>query len=180
MNILSELKSKFDIAEPIFDYEIAQMGYSIEDIEETLEINVFEEILGVDFIPCRIFYLVGYSDFTQDYIKLYDSSISVIEKYFLGYNFEFGYYSGLTLTNKLGLSTQVPSKVSIQSNKATEFIDTQFVSITPNSSYSRDDLDYICLAEILKFNGRPEYDLSEIVQNLKSKCADEVKLAKYM
>lgn len=180
MNILNELKSRFEIAEPIFDYEIYDLGYENNDIIDTLESNVFEEVSGVDFIPCRVFYLVGYSDFTQDYIKLYDNSLSVVEKYFLGSNFEFGYYFGLTLQNKLGLSTQVPSKISIQSNKATKFIDTQFVSIVPNNSYTKEDLDYICLAEILKFNERPEYDLLKTIQSLKLKCTDEAKLMKYM
>lgn len=180
MNILNELKSRFEVAEPIFDYEIYDLGYTDSDIIDTLESNVFEELSGVDFVPCRIFYLVGYSDFTQDYIKLYDNSLSVIEKYFLGNNFEFGYYFGLTLQNKLGLSTQVPSKVLIQSSKTNKFIDTQFAFIVPNNSYTREDLDYICLAEILKFNERPEYDLSKIVKSLELKCTDEAKLMKYM
>lgn len=180
MNILNELKSKFNIAEPIFDYEIEQMGYSVSDIEDTIKSGVFEELNGVDFIPCRIFYLVGYSEFTGSNIILYRNSLSLIEKYFIGDDFEFGYYSGLTLQNKLGLSTQVPSKLSIQSNRATDIIDNEYFYIIPNTSYKRSDFDYICLAEILNFNGDIEYDLSKTLKELNSKCKDKSKLEKYI
>lgn len=180
MNRLEELKSKFDIAEPIFDYELTEMGFSDKDIKDTLEENVFEELFGVDYVPCRIFYIVGYSDFTKDYIRLYDSSLSIIEKYYIGKDFDYGYYFGLTLQNKIGLSTQVPSKVYIKSNRAVSNISNDLFVIESDICYSRSDLEYIYLAEVLNFNGRPEYDISEIVNTLKSKCVDEKKLERYL
>ena len=104
----------------------------------------------------------------------------MIEKYFIGDDFEFGYYSGLTLQNKLGLSTQVPSKLSIQSNRTTDIIDNEYFYIIPNTSYKRSDFNYICLAEILNFNGDMEYDLSKTLKELNSKCKDKSKLEKYI
>ena len=44
MNILNELKSRFEVAEPIFDYEIYDLGYTDSDIDDTLESNIFEEL----------------------------------------------------------------------------------------------------------------------------------------
>ena len=37
MNILGILKEKFSPTEPIFDYEIYDLGYSDRDIDDTLE-----------------------------------------------------------------------------------------------------------------------------------------------
>lgn len=179
MNILDKLKEKFDTVEPIFDYEIYELGFSDEDIADTLEQNKFEELIGVSEIPCRIFYIVGYSDFLNDYIRLFNTSESVITKYFLGKNFEFGFYYGLTLQNKLGLSTQVPAKIYIQSNKAKQNMNVGYFVIISNEDYVKDDSNYICLAEILNFKGEFEYDISLIYEDLSKKCTDLNKLNMY-
>lgn len=45
MNKLSIVKEKFDIIEPIFDYELYELGFS-DDISYTLVENVFDGLLG--------------------------------------------------------------------------------------------------------------------------------------
>lgn len=180
MDILDRLKEKFDIAEPIFEYELFDLGYSMDDIESALKEDIFEELFGVDFIPCRIFYLVGYSEFLRNNIKLYNRSTKLVEKYFLGNDFEFGFYFGLTLQNRIGLSTQMPLRLYIQSNRVTEIVDRDFFYVKPNICYKRCDLDYICLAEILKFNGTFDYDISETLKKLRLVCTDSIILNRYL
>lgn len=180
MNILNELKAKFDTVEPIFDYEIYEMGYSDTDIADTLEENVFEEVAGVVIVPCRVFCLVSYSELLVDYIRLFNTSESIITKYFIGNNFEYGFYYGLTLQNKLGISTQVPRQVFLQSNRIDKDIEYACYTIISNTTYTASDKSYICLSEILNYDGCIEYNIKDKLDRLKNECTDKELLSKYL
>ena len=117
MNILETLEEKFNTVEPIFDYEIYELGYTDSDIADTLKENVFEEInIDESFgIKSKAYTLVQYSELFNLYTKVQGNSEQIIIKYYIGNNNEYGYYSYLTLYNKLGLSTQVPNIMYIDS-----------------------------------------------------------------
>lgn len=157
MNILNELKSRFEVAEPIFDYEIYDLGYTDSDIIDTLESNVFEELSGVDFVPCRIFYLVGYSDIFNLYERLDNTSTSIIFKYFVGNDFEYGYLDGFCSLNRLKLSNQICFSYTIKSCRAKKEFELSQVKILPESN----NIDYKLTMCVNAFNNyRDAFDCS--------------------
>lgn len=131
MNKLSIVKEKFDIIEPIFDYELYDLGFSDKDISDTLEENVFEELFGVDIIPCRIFYLVSYSKEFDLYGRLNKDSNSITLKYFIGNKFEYGYLDGFCSLNFLKLSNQVCFSYNIKSVRADKVLKYSKFNISP-------------------------------------------------
>lgn len=108
MNILGVLKSKFKVVEPIFERDILALGYSLDDINDTLEENVFEKVAvniqGFDF--GNVYVLPQYSELFDLYARSIDK-FELIRIYFLGDNFEKGYYSGVFILNVLGLCNQM-------------------------------------------------------------------------
>lgn len=179
MNILSILKDKYKECEPIFDYEIYDLGFTDKDIEDTFKYNVFEELNKVDIIPCRIFYLVGYNEKFNIYFRLNKESEDIINKYFIGKDYEFGYVFGLSLQNRVGISTQVPRNIYIKSNRTDKEIKYNYFIIEPDKDYEFGDFKYVQLAEMLKYQDSAEYSLSETINKLKSECTDIQKLKKY-
>lgn len=166
MNILDKLKSKFDIAEPIFDYEIEQMGYSVCDIENTLKTNVFEELKGVDFIPCRIFYLVGYSELFDLYQRLDNNSTSIIFKYFIGNNFEYGYLDGFCSLNMLNLSNQVCFSFVIKSCRVNSEFSFNGFTLLPEDN----NIDYkltMCVNAFKNYKGAFDCSLDSAIDFMK-------------
>ncbi len=179
MNILSALRDVYEECKPIFDYEIYALGYTDKDIEEAIQENVFEELTGVNCIPCRIFYLVYYDKEFDLYFRLYKNSEDVITKYFVGTDFEHGYFYGLTLQNILGISTQVPAVTYIKSTRATAVVEFAQYRIEPDADYKPEDFDYIKLAMINANRGCIEYDIRGKIAELERKCTDKAKLARY-
>lgn len=166
MNILDELKSKFNIAEPIFDYEIEEMGYSVEDINDTLKADVFEELQGVEFIPCRIFYLVGYSDLFNLYERLDKDSTNIIFKYFIGNNFEYGYLDGFCALNMLKLSNQVCFSYSIKSCRVNNELKLNQVQLLPE----KNNLDYkliMCINAFKYYKDAFDCSLDSAISSIK-------------
>lgn len=122
MNILKELKSKFNSTEPIFDYELKSLGYTDKDISDTLKENEFEEIdIDKSFcIPCKAYTLVDYIEMFDMYSKVYGKSEQLIYKYYIGNNYEYGYLDGFCSLNILGFSTQVCGIYNIKSVRVTK------------------------------------------------------------
>ncbi len=104
---------KFEKGIPLLESELLDSGLSIKDINDLVtrgELRKYTPIEGVYYINNPISFL----DFSSDTIILPNQ---VIEKIYMGYNFEYGFYYADSLLNKLGLSTQVPNVVSILSSK---------------------------------------------------------------
>lgn len=180
MNILETLEKKFNTVEPIFDYEIYELGYTDSDIKDTLKENVFEEInIDESFgIKSKAYTLVQYSELFNLYTKVQGNSEQIIIKYYIGNNNEYGYYSYLTLYNKLGLSTQVPNITYIDSIRVDKSINIGNYIINKIDEYSKEDLPYIYLSTIFNFEYEVEYSLDNIFNKLKDKVDDIDKVLK--
>lgn len=125
MNILKALEKKFNTVETIFDYEIYELGYTDSDIIDTLKENVFEEInIDESFgIKNKAYTLVQYSELFNLYTKVQGNDTTLLIKYYVGNNFEYGYLDGFCALNTLGLSTQVCGSYNIVSLRAIEEIE---------------------------------------------------------
>lgn len=180
MNILETLEKKFNTVEPIFDYEIYELGYTDSDIADTLKENVFEEVnIDESFgIKSKAYTLVQYSELFNLYTKVQGNSEQIIIKYYIGNNNEYGYYSYLTLYNKLGLSTQVPNIMYIDSIRVDKSINIGNYVINKIDEYSKEDLPYIYLSTIFNFEYEVEYSLDNIFNKLKDKVVDIDKVLK--
>ena len=181
MNILETLEEKFNTVEPIFDYEIYELGYTDSDIADTLKENVFEEInIDESFgIKSKAYTLVQYSELFNLYTKVQGNSEQIIIKYYIGNNNEYGYYSYLTLYNKLGLSTQVPNIMYIDSIRVDKSINIgNYIINKIIDEYSKEDLPYIYLSTIFNFEYEVEYSLDNIFNKLKDKVVDIDKVLK--
>lgn len=178
MNILKELKSRFNCTEPIFDYELKSLGYTDKDISDTLKENEFEEIdIDKSFcIPCKAYTLVDYIEMFDMYSKVYGKSEQLIYKYYIGNNNEYGYFDYLTLYNRLGLSTQVSYVTYIKSNRANNDIDTELYKIRYDKDYKKADLPYIYLSTVINFKYNIEYDKKNIYNKFKDIKFDREKL----
>ena len=179
MNILDILKNKYKECEPIFDYEIYALGFTDKDIEDTIKDNEFEELDKIDIVPCRIFYLVGYNEKFNIYLRLFKSSDAIVIKYFVGNDFQYGYLYGLSLQNMLGISTQVPRDVYIKSNRTDKKIKYSHFVIEPDKDYRSGDFKYVQLAEMLKYQDRAEYTVDGKIDQLKKVCIYNQKLERY-
>ena len=114
MELLEYLKNKYGLNEPIYVEEIQFKDYSGERIAKELdnaaargEIKLFDP--GIYYFPIRMFF--GDAALSPD---------KVIERRFLGYaDNVYGYVSGMSLENAVGLSTQVPNLTEITTNNET-------------------------------------------------------------
>ena len=152
MNILNNLKSNFGLVEPIMEQQILDLGYTKEDIEDTLEENVFEKVdLGIpEFDFGNVYVLPEYVDLLEEYVNTV-SEQDFILKYFTGNNFEYGYFSGLCVMNVIHLSEQMfMEKViySIRTNKELYFnIGCMRIKVLPIlSDYNQSNAFNIMLA----------------------------------
>lgn len=170
MNILADLKSKFNTIEPIFNYELYSLGYTDADIADTLKENEFEEVkIDKTFcIPCRAYTLVEYIDLIDCYSKVDARSEQLIYKYYIGNDNEYGYFDSLTLYNRLGLSTQVSSITYIASNRVSKDLVINGYTIKCNKSYKKSDLPYIYLSTIINFKYSIEYNKNDIYSKFKN------------
>lgn len=181
MNILDVLKSNFDCLDPIFDYEIYKLGYTDKDISDTLQKNVFEEIIpDKSFnIKSRVFNLVAYSEILDQYVPIDGKSEQLVIGYYIGRNNEYGYPDFLNLYNKLGLSTQVPFTTYIASTRVDS--DTEFgrYKIRKLEGYDKSMLPYIYLSTVLNFKYEIEYPLDDIYRKLSTGVTDLDTLLKF-
>lgn len=112
--VYSYLKNQYKEGEPIFLTDIQIDGMSEENLRYHLKkltdqgrISRFDS--GVYYLPKK--------GLLNEQIKLSAETVTV-HKYINRHGKYIGYYSGYTLANRLGLSTQVPFKEEITSNYA--------------------------------------------------------------
>lgn len=121
--LLKRLEDKFGKDEPIFMSEILEewKEYSksrvIQLINEMVEEKlIYKYIKGVYFFPQ---FIEGWNfEYVLDIRKI------IRKRYIRDNNQVFGYYSGLSLDNMLGLTSQVPATVTVVSNKETTRVRT--------------------------------------------------------
>lgn len=108
------LKENYELGEPIFTEDIILPGISKENLRYHLK------KLTDDGILCRfesgIYYFPKTDIFGEKMILTVDTI--VLHKYIKRRGRRVGYYSGYTLANRMGLSTQVPLTEEITSNFA--------------------------------------------------------------
>lgn len=105
--------SKFEKGVPLLEQELIDGGLtrgSIDSLVKTGELIKYDLVEGVYYINEPISFL----DFVNDTVL---TPSVVIEKIYMGINFEFGFYYSDSLLNKFGFSTQVPNVLSIISIK---------------------------------------------------------------
>ena len=108
------IKENYEPGEPIFAVDIEISGFS----EENLRYH-FKKLTDEGYI-CRFdsgVYYLPKIDFLGEKMILSADTVA-IHKYIRRRGKRIGYYSGYTLANRMGLSTQVPMKEEITSNYA--------------------------------------------------------------
>jgi len=112
--VYSYLKNQYKDGEPIFLSDIQIDGMSDENLRYHLKnltdkgvINRFDS--GVYYFPQK--------DILNKNVKLSSDTV-VLYKYIKRNGITIGFYSGFTLANRFGISTQVPYKEEITSNNA--------------------------------------------------------------
>lgn len=123
--LLEFLRSKFGPGKPIFTEDAEPLGLSAGNLRQQFkklvdagELSRFEP--GVYFLP----------DPNHEYYPM--SSNMVAEyKYITNGDEIYGYYSGYTFANQLGLCLQVPYKAEIVTNNSTAFAREVKVGHTP-------------------------------------------------
>lgn len=178
MNLVETLKTKYRSIDPIFDTDIYGLGYTDADIEESLKENVFEEVkvdtsLGV---KCKVYTLVDYDGLFDMYTKVNSKDEQIVIKYYIGENYEYGYFTGLTLYNKLGISTQVPNICYIASSRIDKDTEIPGFCITALKKYNSSDVYYIYLSTLINNYDKVEYKTNNIIENLKKNIKDLPKL----
>ena len=108
------LKENYEPGEPIFSSDIVIPGLSEENLRYHLKRLTDEEILyrfeaGIYYFPK--------TDFFGEKLFLTADTVA-LHKYIRRRGKRIGYYSGYTLANRMGLSTQVPHTEEITSNYA--------------------------------------------------------------
>ena len=112
--LLEFLKSKFGPGKPIFTSDAEELGFSAGNLRQQFkklvdsgELSRFEP--GVYFLP----------DPNHEYYPPISSNMVAEYKYITNGDDIYGYYSGYTFANQLGLCLQVPYKEEIVTNNAT-------------------------------------------------------------
>lgn len=114
MEIVSNLQDKYGINNPIFIDEIRLMfnNYSKIRVAQLIQESIASGKLarfenGIYYIPAKTIF--GISTL---------STIKVIEKKYIKKDEEvYGFYSGITFMNNIGITTQVPNTYEIMTNK---------------------------------------------------------------
>lgn len=178
MNLVETLKTKYRSIDPIFDTDIYKLGYTDIDIEASLKENVFEEVkvatsLGV---KCKVYTLVDYDDLFDLYTKVNSKDEQIVIKYYIGENYEYGYFTGLTLYNKIGISTQVPNICYIASSRVDKDMEIPGFYITALKKYNSSDVYYVYLSTIINNYDKAEYNMNNMIDSLKNNIKDLSKL----
>ncbi|MDO4939220.1 MAG: DUF6088 family protein [Lachnospiraceae bacterium] len=112
--VYSYLKNNYKEGEPVFltDIQIDGMSegnlrYHLKSLTDQGLINRFDS--GIYYIPQK--------DLLNNPVKISAETVT-IHKYINRHGKHIGYYSGYTLANRMGMSTQVPFKEEITSNYA--------------------------------------------------------------
>ena len=114
MSFYENLVQRFGYNEPILTTEINYKSYSRPWIFK--EMNRLCESGSVVHYDKGVYYIPTQTSFGQSLLN----PLRVIEKKYLSDNGKvFGCFSGISLLNKMGISTQVPSTLEIYTNKET-------------------------------------------------------------
>lgn len=152
MSMLEDLRRKSEeYRSIIFERDIEELGYSLSNVESILKKNVFEEIDASAYDIGRVFGFAVYSSFTNSYY-LPSIDIDVLEYYFTGKGFKYGYLTEFSSLNFVGASTQVMGTVTVKSILVFECRtlqqDTGGIVVRPlTDDYNKDDAYYIMIAD---------------------------------
>ena len=150
MSLYNDLLQKFGYNEPILTNEISYGSYSKPWIYQELnrlvksgEIIRFDK--GVYYIPTQ----------TRLGKSLLDPRKVIEKKYISSCGEVFGFYSGSTMLNRIGLSTQVPNVIEIYTNN--ESANVREVSVGKQTvmlrrarvEISKDNADTLCFLEMM-------------------------------
>lgn len=114
MSLYEDLVQRFGYDEPIMTTEINYKSYSRPWIYK--EMNRLCESGRVVHYDKGVYYIPTQTSLGQSRLN----PLRVIERKYISNNGEvFGYFSGISTLNKMGLSTQVPSALEIYTNKET-------------------------------------------------------------
>lgn len=146
------LKSHYDLGEPIFmsDIDIENMSdenlrYHLKKLTDDGMINRFEA--GVYYLP-KTNILGEKMELSSDTVALH--------KYVMRKGKRIGYYSGYTLANRMGLSSQVPYVKEITSNYAPATVreitikDTKYIIRRPSVEINEENVFTLELLDSLK------------------------------
>ena len=112
MSLYENLVQRFGYNEPILTTEINYKSYSRPWIFK--EMNRLCESGSVVHYDKGVYYIPTQTSFGQSLLN----PLRVIEKKYLSDNGKvFGCFSGISLLNKMGISTQVPSTLEIYTTK---------------------------------------------------------------
>lgn len=152
MSMLEDLRRKSEeYRSIIFERDIEELGYSLSNVESILKKNVFEEIDASAYDIGRVFGFAVYSSFTNSYY-LPSIDIDVLEYYFTGKGFKYGYLTEFSALNFVGASTQIMGTVTVKSILVSECRtlqqDTGGIVVRPlTDDYDKDDAYYIMVAD---------------------------------
>lgn len=166
MNLVETLKTKYRSIDPIFDTDIYALGYTDTDIEESLKENVFEEVKVDDSlgVRCKIYTLVDYDELFDMYTKVNSKDEQIVIKYYIGENYEYGYFTGFSSLNKIGYSNQICAVYEIKSTKAKEKLEVSIGNFKYIIDVVNNNLDNTKFKEYMYINAfnnfRKAFDIS--------------------
>ncbi len=166
--LIEYIEKTYKKGEPIFVSDLLKIDNNKYNLSKTLSSLVNEKRLnkyedGVYFLPRES--LLNNSTLSPEIIAKY--------KYISNNSDYYGYYGGLYLANKLGLTTQVPTVIDIITNKTNSsqrmiLINKQKFYIKPAKTVINNDNVYVLqlldlLKDIDKYN---EYSKEELVKKI--------------
>ena len=151
MDWVNEIAKTYGINEPFVFEEIQSFlsHYSVQRIYQLIDQAIAEKKLirfanGIYYVPTNTIFGIS---------KL-DPAKVVFRKY-IGYNKKiYGYYSGLTLFNGLGLSMQVPNVIEVVTNKESSrvreiYVGRQKVRLRrPRISVTNENVDALIILDL--------------------------------
>lgn len=166
MNIYDQLYKTFAEQNGMLEREILALGYTKQDIEDTLEENKFEEVeynpqeIGINI--GKVYTFVTYNIIFNNYGR---SSVNqdIILRYLLGEKLEYGYFTGFSAVIGIGASDQYLNEVTVCSVLAKNIINIFNITVNPieqmkyESGYYnmfKESLDY-CLTAFDKSPKKP-------------------------
>lgn len=131
MNIYDQLYKTFAEQNGMLEREILALGYTKQDIEDTLEENKFEEItydIGLDI--GKVYTFVRYLETFNKYVKMsIDQQLAL--RYLLGERLQYGYFDNFSAVVGIGASDQYLNEVDICTTLITEKTTVLGINITP-------------------------------------------------
>lgn len=185
--LLLYLKENYKEGEPIFTIDIKIEGFSesnkrqqIKKLVDTGELMRFEN--GVYYLPKKS-RLKGAAGLSADIVAQ--------RKYIERNGKHIGYYSGHTLANYLGISTQVPVKKEIVSNNMSAIVrEVEIGSFTyvvrkPSVSVNENNYKVLQLLELLKdlnmyADNEPELVKNQLVKYIKANQINRDEVDRYI